>query len=41
MKQWYESLFDNYAKKYDQECFVQGTAGECERTHVQRALLCP
>ena len=30
MKQWYESLFDNYAKKYDQECFVQGTAGECD-----------
>jgi len=30
MKQWYESLFDNYAQKYDQECFVQGTAGECD-----------
>lgn len=30
MKQWYESLFDNYANKYDQECFVQGTAGECD-----------
>ncbi len=30
MKQWYESLFENYAKKYDKECFVQGTAGECD-----------
>jgi len=30
MKQWSESLFDNYANKYDQECFVQGTAGECD-----------
>lgn len=30
MKQWYESLFENYARKYDQECFVQGTAGECD-----------
>ena len=30
MKQWYESLFENYAKKYDKECFVQGTLGECD-----------
>ncbi len=30
MKQWYELLFENYARKYDQECFVQGTAGECD-----------
>jgi ubiquinone/menaquinone biosynthesis C-methylase UbiE len=30
MKQWYETLFENYARKYDQECFVQGTAGECD-----------
>ena len=30
MKQWYESLFENYAKKYDKECFVQGTVGECD-----------
>jgi len=29
MKQWYESLFENYARKYDKECFVQGTIGEC------------
>lgn len=30
MKQWYESLFENYAKKYDEECFVRGTMGECD-----------
>jgi 2-polyprenyl-3-methyl-5-hydroxy-6-metoxy-1,4-benzoquinol methylase len=30
VKQWYESLFENYAKKYDDECFVQGTIGECD-----------
>lgn len=30
MKQWYEALFENYAEKYDKECFVQGTAGECD-----------
>lgn len=29
MKQWYESLFENYAKKYDEECFTRGTLGEC------------
>lgn len=30
MTQWYESLFENYARKYDEECFVQGTLGECD-----------
>lgn len=31
MKQWYESLYDeNYAKAYDQECYTQGTIGECD-----------
>lgn len=30
MKQWYETLFENYARKYDNECFVQGTLGECD-----------
>ena len=30
MKQWYESLFENYARKYDQEPFAQGTVGECD-----------
>jgi len=30
MEQWYETLFENYAQKYDKECYVQGTAGECD-----------
>ena len=30
MKQWYEALFENYAKKYDGEVFTRGTAGECD-----------
>ncbi len=30
MKQWYESLFENYGKKYDEESFTQGTAGESD-----------
>ncbi len=30
MKQWYESLFENYGHKYDKEPFVQGTVGECD-----------
>lgn len=30
MKQWYEALFENYARTYDKECYVQGTAGECD-----------
>ncbi len=29
-KQWYETLFENYAQKYDSECFTQGTIGECD-----------
>ncbi|PSV99576.1 class I SAM-dependent methyltransferase [Photobacterium lipolyticum] len=29
-KQWYEELFENYGKHYDQECFTQGTLGECD-----------
>ena len=29
-KQWYESLFDNYGDKYDNESFTQGTTGECD-----------
>lgn len=28
-KQWYETLFDNYGKQYDNEVFTQGTMGEC------------
>ncbi len=30
MKQWYETLFENYGKKYDNESFTQGTIGECD-----------
>ena len=30
MKQWYESLFENYADKYDKEVYVHGTSGECD-----------
>ena len=29
-KQWYESLFENYGKKYDSENFTSGTIGECD-----------
>lgn len=29
-KQWYETLFENYAAKYDNEVFTQGTKGECD-----------
>ena len=29
-KQWYESLFENYAQKYDDENFTKGTLGECD-----------
>ena len=30
MKQWYESLFEDYGNKYDNESFAQGTVGECD-----------
>ena len=30
MKKWYETLFENSAKKYDQERFTKGTIGECD-----------
>lgn len=30
MKQWYEELFENYATKYENESFTQGTIGECD-----------
>jgi len=26
---WYEKLFENYAEKYENECFTKGTLGEC------------
>ena len=30
MKQWYEYLFENYARTYDSEIYTQGTIGECD-----------
>ena len=30
MKQWYETLFENYARNYDSECYVHGTVGEVD-----------
>ena len=30
MKQWYEKLWENFGKGYDQEPFTQGTIGECD-----------
>jgi 2-polyprenyl-3-methyl-5-hydroxy-6-metoxy-1,4-benzoquinol methylase len=30
MKQWYETLFENYARTYDSEIYTQGTIGECD-----------
>jgi len=29
-KQWYEQLFENYGKKYDNESYTHGTVGECD-----------
>ncbi len=29
-KQWYEVLFENYGKNYDNETFTLGTLGECD-----------
>ncbi len=29
-KQWYETLFENYGLKYDNESFTMGTIGECD-----------
>jgi 2-polyprenyl-3-methyl-5-hydroxy-6-metoxy-1,4-benzoquinol methylase len=28
--QWYEALFEDYAQKYETECYTQGTSGECD-----------
>ncbi len=36
MNQWYEELFHDYANKYDQESFTQGTLGECD--FIEREL---
>lgn len=29
-KHWYESIFEDYGQKYDNEVFAQGTLGECD-----------
>lgn len=29
-KKWYETLFENYGKSYDNESFTKGTNGECD-----------
>ena len=29
-KQWYEALFENYGKQYDEEIYTKGTEGECD-----------
>ncbi len=36
MTQWYETLFANYGKTYDKECFTQGAVGEVD--FVEREL---
>ncbi len=42
MKQWYQELFENYAKTYDNETYTQGTAQEVDfieaEIHYDRAL---
>ena len=30
MKKWYEFLFENYGKNYDNEIFTKGTIGKCD-----------
>ena len=41
-KQWYETLFENYGQKYDNEPFTKGTVGECDfiesEIHCNKAL---
>ncbi len=36
MTHWYETLFANYGKSYDKECYTQGTVGEVD--FVEREL---
>ena len=38
MKKWYELLFENYGQKYDKECYVHGTLGECD--FIEQELAC-
>ncbi len=37
MKQWYERLFSNYAKGYDNEPFTKGTMGEVDFLQAEAA----
>ena len=30
MTQWYETLFANFGRTYDKECYTQGTVGEVD-----------
>jgi len=39
MKQWYETLFENYGLTYDNEVFTQGTIGECDFIESEIVLL--
>jgi SAM-dependent methyltransferase len=38
MKQWYETLFENYGLNYDNESFTQGTIGECD--FIEKEINC-
>ncbi|HZW38335.1 MAG TPA: class I SAM-dependent methyltransferase [Ignavibacteriaceae bacterium] len=38
MKQWYEELFENYALKYENEVYTQGTLGECD--FIEKEINC-
>jgi hypothetical protein len=40
MKQWYENLFENYAEKYEKECFVKGTLGISRSTMLVSSPFC-
>ena len=35
-KQWYQALFENYGRKYEGECYIHGTLGECD--FIEREL---
>jgi len=38
MKQWYETLFENYGRKYEEEIYTQGTQGECD--FIEKEINC-
>ncbi len=35
-QQWYQALFENYGRRYEGECYVHGTVGECD--FIEREL---